>query len=224
VVFQRVSGHRDGDATSCPGNALYRQLGDLRVRADGYAAPVSGITVTTSAYQRGARPVALAGVLRFADGTSPSEATLSIEFTAGGAAWTPVGEALCGPDGRWETSAVLPSSGRVRAVFGGDAARPPVASPPIPVTVVPQLTLSSPRRTPVGGRIAVSGTVAPAPARVRVTLERRVGRRWVRVGRRRSVAVVGGRYATSVRLGRAGLYRVSVAAGGAVKRRNLRAV
>jgi hypothetical protein len=76
----------------------------------------------------------------------------------------------------------------------------------------------------VGGRIAVSGAVSPAPATVRVTLERRVGRRWVRVGRRRSVAVAGGRYATSVRLPRRGLYRVSVSAGGATARRNLRAV
>jgi hypothetical protein len=224
ITFQRVSGHRDGDATSCPGNALYRQLGDLRQRASGYAGPLNGITVTTSAYQRGARPVALAGVLRFADGSSPSGATLSIEFSAGGSAWEPVASALCGLDGSWRTSALLPSSGRVRAVFAGDGTRPRVESPPIGVKVVPRLSVASARRTAAGGTIAVSGSVSPAPARVRVTLERRVGRRWVRVGRRRSVAVVGGRYATAVRLTRVGLYRVSVTASGATKRRNLRAV
>ncbi len=224
ITFQRVSGHRDGDATSCPGNALYRQLGDLRERADGYAAPLDGITVTTSAYQRGARPVAMAGVLRFADGSSPSGATLGIEFSAGRSAWEPVASAPCGLDGSWQASAVLPSSGRVRAVFAGDGTRPRVESPPIPVEVVPRLSVASARRTGAGGRIAVSGSVSPAPSRVRVTLERRVGRRWVRVGRRRSVAVVGGRYATSVRLTRVGLYRVTVTASGAIKRRNLRAV
>jgi hypothetical protein len=168
--------------------------------------------------------VALAGVLHFADGSSPAGATLSIEFTAAGAAWAPVATAPCAPDGRWQASAVLPSSGQVRAVFGGDATRPRVESPPIGVTVVPRVTVASARRAPAGSRVAVSGSVAPAPARVRLTLERRVGRRWVRVGRRRSVAVAGGRYATSVRLPRAGLYRVTVSASGATRRRNLRAV
>jgi hypothetical protein len=31
-TFNRVSGHRDGDNTSCPGDALFRQLGDIRAR------------------------------------------------------------------------------------------------------------------------------------------------------------------------------------------------
>src|SRR3954469_4444346 len=32
VTLERISGHRDGDNTSCPGNALYAQLPDLRAR------------------------------------------------------------------------------------------------------------------------------------------------------------------------------------------------
>jgi hypothetical protein len=224
VTFQRVSGHRDGDATSCPGNALYGQLGRLRSLANGYSGPIDGITVTTSAYQRGAKPVALAGVLHFADGSSPAGATLSIEYTTAGSAWAPVASALCGTDGSWSARAVLPSSGQVRAVFGGDASRPPVVSPAVPVTVVPRLSLTSAtRRTTPGGTIAVSGTVSPAPGRVTLTLERRVGRRWVRV-RRRSVGVAGGRYSSTVRLTRRGLYRVVVSASGATKTRQLRAV
>ena len=31
VTFQRISGHRDGNATSCPGDVLYGQLPDLRI-------------------------------------------------------------------------------------------------------------------------------------------------------------------------------------------------
>jgi hypothetical protein len=50
-----------------------------------------------------------------------------------------------------------------------------------------------------------------------------VGRRWVRV-RRRSVGVAGGRYSSTVRLTRRGLYRVVVSASGATKTRQLRAV
>ncbi len=224
VTFQRVSGHRDGCATSCPGNALYGQLGRLRTLANGYSGPIDGITVTTSAYQRGAKPVALAGVLHFADGSSPAGATLSIEFTTAGSAWAPVASALCGSDGSWSASAALPSSGQIRAVFAGDATRPPVQSPPVGVTVVPALSVTSAtRRTTPGGRIAVSGAVSPAPARVTLTLERQVGRRWLRV-RRRTVAVAGGRYASTVTLSRRGLYRVVVSASGATKTRQLRAV
>ena len=30
VTIDRISGHRDGDKTSCPGNVLYAQLPDIR--------------------------------------------------------------------------------------------------------------------------------------------------------------------------------------------------
>ena len=33
VTLERICGHRDGDATECPGNALYAQLPELRRRA-----------------------------------------------------------------------------------------------------------------------------------------------------------------------------------------------
>ena len=42
VVFQRVSGHRDGNETTCPGEALYAQLPDLRARAARFADPGLG--------------------------------------------------------------------------------------------------------------------------------------------------------------------------------------
>ncbi|HEV8152847.1 MAG TPA: N-acetylmuramoyl-L-alanine amidase, partial [Solirubrobacteraceae bacterium] len=41
VNFNRVSGHRDGDTTSCPGNALYAQLPEVRRRAAGLAGPAA---------------------------------------------------------------------------------------------------------------------------------------------------------------------------------------
>jgi hypothetical protein len=225
ILFNRVNGHRDGDQTSCPGDALYRQLGALRTRANGYSGPVSGITVTTSSRQRGTRPVELAGSLHFADGSSPAGAMLSIEYMTGGSAWTPVASTVCSDDGSWATSAVLPSSGAVRAVFAGDATRGRVVSGRIPVTVVPLLSLTSNvRRTNVGGTIAVSGSIAPAPKHVDLVLERKVGHRWVLVIKRRRLAVSGGRYATNVRLNHPGLYRVWIKAGGTHRSRQLRAI
>ena len=41
VLFERISGHRDSNETTCPGDALYAQLPDLRARAARYAVPVS---------------------------------------------------------------------------------------------------------------------------------------------------------------------------------------
>ena len=45
VIFERISGHRDSNETTCPGDALYAQLPDLRARAARYAVPVSALTV-----------------------------------------------------------------------------------------------------------------------------------------------------------------------------------
>ena len=41
VTFERISGHRDGDTTGCPGVALYGQLPALRVAAQRVAPPPS---------------------------------------------------------------------------------------------------------------------------------------------------------------------------------------
>ena len=74
-----------------------------------------------------------------------------------------------------------------------------------------------------GRAIAVSGTVSPKPAtgRVEVRVERRIGRRWARVQRKR-INVRGGRFLTRIRMRRAGLYRISVLVPGATQRRLLR--
>ncbi|WP_156027770.1 peptidoglycan recognition protein family protein [Candidatus Solirubrobacter pratensis] len=223
VTVNRICGHRDGDSTSCPGDVLYGQLADLRSRAARFAGPVSGIVVRAASRQHGTTPVSLNGVLHFADGSSPSGAPLSVEFTAVGSAWTQVATTICGPDGTWAANPVLPSSGKVRAVFAGDGSRPKVESGAITVQVVPKMSLSvDKRRARAGSTFAVSGTMSPAQARVTCLLERQVGRRWATVQRKR-VPVRNGAYATSVRPSKAGLYRVSIMADGVTRRKTLRA-
>jgi hypothetical protein len=226
VTFERIAGHRDGDRTSCPGDALYFQLPDLRTRAVGYSGPVAGVTVRAARKRVRTKPVALSGELRFPDGSSPGGAGLEIQFAVAGAAWSGVTAATCGPDGRWAADVVLPQSGLVRAVFHGDDARPAFASAPVAITVLPNLTLAlSGRRIRAGEAVGVSGTLAPRPAsgRVECRLERRVGRRWVRAQKKR-INLRGGRFATRLRLRRAGLYRVTIATPGATKRVQVRAV
>ena len=83
----------------------------------------------------------------------------------------------------------------------------------------------SSRRVRHGRAIAISGTISPKPAsgRVEIRLERLVGRRWVRVQRKR-IVVRQGRYLTRAKLRRKGLYRVSVIVPGASKHLRVRAL
>jgi hypothetical protein len=115
----------------------------------------------------------------------------------------------------------LPSSGLVRAVFAGDAARPRVESSPVAVKLVPSLRVAiSGARVPRRSVVTVTGTMAPAQPAVTVVLERRAGRRWVRTQRKR-VALANGGFAASFRPLRQGRYRVSVTGGGLTRRRRL---
>jgi hypothetical protein len=66
VTFERISGHRDGDTTTCPGTALYAQLPALRVAAQRVAPspaaapptpPASSSTATTVSMRAASRRV-----------------------------------------------------------------------------------------------------------------------------------------------------------------------
>ncbi len=59
VTFERISGHRDGDETTCPGASLYAQLPALRVAAQRVAPPPSA-TPPTPPVARSDAPVVTA--------------------------------------------------------------------------------------------------------------------------------------------------------------------
>jgi N-acetylmuramoyl-L-alanine amidase len=223
VTFERISGHRDGNSTSCPGDVLYGQLADLRTAAARFSGPVSGLTVYASRRIRGARPLDVSGYLRFPDGSSPAGANLDVEYQTAGSAWTRLASLPCNADGSWRTTVDLPASGRVRAVYRGDSLRPRQESPPRAVTILALLNLAVDRaRLRLGRVVTITGTATPAE-RVQLTLERRIGRRWVRE-RRRSLAVRDGTYSVRLRPRSRGKYRVRVQVGSVKRRRLLRVV
>ena len=223
VTLQRISGHRDGDATSCPGAVLYGQLADLRARAQRYASPVSALTMHTSKTVRGFRPSEVAGELRFSDGSPVAGLPIAVEIQIAGSAYTQVASTAVGPDGAWVSSVELPSSARIRAVFPGDSARPRMESGAILVRVVPSLKVSvsnaRPRRRKA---VTVKGTMSPPAPRVTVAWERRVGRRWRKVQRKR-IAVRNGAFKTIVRPPAPGRYRLTVSGGGVKRTRRITA-
>ena len=162
VTLERICGHRDGDSTACPGDTLYAQLPDLRARASRYAGPLAGITVRAATRRIRTRPVELSGELRFPDGSSPAAAPLQIQFAVPGATFAPIADTACGPDGRWAASVPLTQSGSLRAAFVGDATRPPLASSPIAIRVLPTCGCGSrPGALRAGRHVAVSRHPVP---------------------------------------------------------------
>jgi hypothetical protein len=227
VALERLSGHRDGDLTTCPGDGLYAQLPPIRAEVARRIARAGTSALTVRAASRRVRyptPVALSGQLRFADGSPASGVPLELQYQVAGGAWQSVTQTSCGPDGGWAAQAEVPVTSLVRAQFAGDAGRPPLASAPVAVTVLPRVTLKlSSRRVGRRGAIRAMGIAAPLPAdgRVTVVLERRVRSRWVVVSRKRIKLRRGG-FDTRLRPKSAGLHRVGILVPGAAKRARVR--
>ncbi len=224
VTLQRMSGHRDGDATSCPGTTLYGQLDALRAAAVPFAVSTTGLTARVDRPSvTWNRSVRFSGDLRFADGSDPTNAPLSLEFQTAGSAWTPIAQGAVAPGGGWAITVVPPTSGLFRVVFPGDATRAAVTSRTVRVDVVPKLGLQlDSRRIRHGRRVFVTGTVDPAQ-RVQLVVERRVGRRW-RTEFSRLLHVNGTAFGERVRLRTPGAYRVTAIAGKTQRRRTLRVI
>jgi len=228
VTLDRISGHRDGDATACPGATLYEQLDDIRDRADQVERSISALTIRTTETELTYPDTtfALAGTLRFADRADPTGAQVQIQYQPPtGAGWETIQAATADAQGAFAAEVTVPASGRVRAVFAGDGVHGALKASPIAVSVLPRLTLSAdPRRVRVGSRTRLSGSVEPLGARhATLVVQRRVGSRYYLVKRRR-VPVRDGLVSAGFRPRLAGLYRVTLKTRGAKVRRFVRAV
>jgi len=131
VTLDRISGHRDGDSTDCPGNAFYHRLPSLRQEVDGL---VTGRTLLTLMAGPPGQPpgaVSLDGRLTLSDGSAIAGAPISVQSRApgrGAAGESTLGGATTGPDGTWSATVAAPPDVRLRAVYAGDATHPAVIS------------------------------------------------------------------------------------------------
>jgi hypothetical protein len=213
IVMQRISGHRDGDSTDCPGNALYAQLPALRPRASALAGPIAAtqgqvtLLPAAPAVTYGNDAVFNGTVVR-PDSTAGAGEEVSLQKRDSGGAWVTMARATSGIDGSWSTRVRWKRGGDVRAVAAG------VASPVATVGVTPLLsTRRVPRRVTAGARLTLSGRVRPASS-VGVVLERQGSD-----GKFRRVAFYRGRlrgtaWSAAVRVKRPGLYRVTARTSG----------
>ncbi len=207
VALQRISGHRDGDSTECPGNALYAQLPELRRRAASLAGPivahgVVSLQSSADAIDYGADAVFKGTVIR-PDSTAGAGEVVALQKRGTGGGWVTVGRTTALVDGSWVVRVPWKRGGNVRAVAAG------VTSKAIVVQVTPALTTRrAPKRVTAGSSVELAGRVRPEVA-VAVLLERQGSD-----GRFHRVRVVSGtrrqtHWSAAVRLRRPGLYRLA---------------
>jgi hypothetical protein len=227
VRFERISGHRDADATACPGDALLAQLPQIRARA----------AELTPQYAFAPQPSAV--TLQALDGTLdfPQAAELAGRATALGGAplggapvfvqavtargFITLAAATTRADGTWTVTAPTQYSRTLRAVVQlPDGTR--VGSPRLAVQVAPRLTLRAARRVTARRRFTVRGSVRPRRGRVVLEIARQGSGQRMRTVARVPLHVRRGRFEARVRLRRPGVHRLRVAFGGDARNRAAR--
>jgi hypothetical protein len=207
VALQRISGHRDGDSTECPGTALYAQLPELRRRAAAQAGPIVArgevsLQPSADAIDYGADAVFKGTVIR-PDSTAGAGEVVALQKRGAGGAWATVARTTALIDGSWVVRVPWRRGGDVRAVAAG------VTSKAVEVQVTPALTTRrTPKRVSAGSSVTLLGRVRPGVA-VAVLVEREGsdgGFHRVRIvsGTRRLTT-----WRCPVRLRRPGLYRLT---------------
>ena len=214
VTLQRISGHRDGDASSCPGDALYALLPQIRERARKYAfTPAPGASVAKATLAADTRHVAYGQQARFsgsvtrADGQPAAGEAVAVQKRGKSGAWVPVARTTVDGAGAWAASVAWKATGDVRVVAAG------ATTQAMKIVCLPAVAARlTARRLTAGGTVRVRGAVRPAQA-VSVLVERQGSDgTW-----RRSQTVRGKLRGTSfdaaVRLKNPGLYRLTAKAG-----------
>jgi uncharacterized protein with LGFP repeats len=139
VSLPRVAGHRDGDSTDCPGNALYSQLQELRQAAVGLPGTPARLTLRTQSAEAPGAPSSLTGSLRLLNGAPVPSAPVAIQLrtvTRKGETVEErtVAQAVTGPEGEWSLPIALSSARNktaLRAMCPGGGSLPVVVSDPL---------------------------------------------------------------------------------------------
>ena len=209
-TFERISGHRDGGDTECPGQMLYDQLPLLRAMASGGTVPPPPPpppegTVTMQALSTAVtwpEPARLSGTA-----TGTGEVRVQV---AAGIGYRTVASTTPAADGRWTAEVPLTASHTVRAVQLLSDGRPGPSSPAVRIALKPVVTATAPRRVLAGKALAVAGAIAPAKSLITAStwIQRRDGT--FAYVRRHNLRARDGRFRGRVPLVRPGLYRISV--------------
>jgi hypothetical protein len=195
VSLPRVAGHRDGDATACPGDAFYARLPALRPHVTSLAGTPSVLKLTASAAAPVIAPatVVLNGQLTQLHGGPIAGATVDLQKLGSAVA---VATVTTASDGTFSATLELDRRSAIRALYRDV---PAAVSDLVTVEVKPRVELAVDSIRP----LLVSGQVAPATRRVYVDVYRHR-----RLLTSRRVAVRQGRFSVRLPTPRRGHYRV----------------
>ncbi|MBV9803755.1 MAG: N-acetylmuramoyl-L-alanine amidase [Solirubrobacterales bacterium] len=167
VSLPRIAGHRDGDQTSCPGDAFYARLPSIRPRVAALAGKPAHLSIVAPvpAHPPGA-PVTLAGrLLDVSSGAPLAGAPLEIQQIGAQGGEATIATLSTAADGSWNYVARPSANIMLRALH---RPAPAAVSDIVILAVAPALTVSVVSTSP----LMVSGTVTPAGPRVTVDLYR----------------------------------------------------
>ena len=214
VTLERISGHRDGDSTSCPGDALYAQLPNLRALVGDVqpTQPAQARTLLDVSLTPGSvvypRQATVSGALRQINGEPVAGVALDVQ-AYGTSGWRNTWQATTGSDGGFRLDVGARLSHKLRVRYAGDDVRLGSVSKTVLLNVVPELKLQrSASRKALGQTVTLSGTVQPNKTRLQLVIERRVGKK-------KSVGTLAlrarsGKFARTYRFHSTGLFRFYV--------------
>jgi N-acetylmuramoyl-L-alanine amidase-like protein len=165
VSLPRVAGHRDGDSTDCPGNALYAALPSIRPRVAALAGTPARLTVTKPVVVTSAgSPVTVGGQLRLLSGQPIAGAPIELQTLGpSGPPATTVLVVTTGANGMWICSLTLQRNTAVRALH---RPHPAGVADWVLLPVAPVLTLTAESTSP----LLLTGTISPVKRRVTIDL------------------------------------------------------
>jgi hypothetical protein len=205
VLLPRVAGHRDGDQTDCPGDALYHRLPEVRRHVNAIVGTPARLSVATPRLTVAPGAVVpLTGRLTALSGGAPLPgATIEIQALAADAATT-IATAVTAADGTWSATVTVSRDAVLRALH---AEAPATVSEVLAVGVAPALTLALTAAAP----LRVAGTVTPAKPRITLDIYRQTGQHRQLLTSQR-VTVHGGAFSVRPALGaRRGRHYVLIA-------------
>ncbi len=195
VTLNRISGHRDGDATSCPGDGLYAQLPQLRQMVSAGPLPARAslsFTARSRNITYGSKAV-LTARLSGPSGLPLAGLRIGVQLLGRFGAWNTLHQLTTDASGLVTTNVRLAYNHALRASFAGGLGLTAAQSKPVAIGVRPRVTArlepSSAAVLHRGSRVVVRGKVKPAKRYVLLVVDRfgadgtkrRVGRRVVRV-------------------------------------------
>jgi hypothetical protein len=211
VRLQRVIGHRDTGRTACPGNALYRQLSEIRrlvqTGSPGVTARGTRLSALLSLTEvTFGEAVPVSGTLRSADGSPLPGETVLLQVNHHGR-WRTARQLITAADGAFATELHPRLRMYVRIRFRGRSGLGRSGSPRLLLHLRPVISIvPPPAEVEEGTSVPIRGQVAPRKRVVYLGIRRQAGRRWKRVGVR-AVRVRRGGFRTSFTPTEPGTYR-----------------